>query len=138
MASPDVQICAIAGGSGAGKTTLAVKLLDRLGPRGSHLTIDWYYRDLSHLTPAERAVVNFDHPDSLEVELFDPLLGTFYESFSSSDLCFQRLLLSILLCFLQGSDQHVHLKPMAIPHCCNGLFQPRHSLAGRTNMSISS
>ncbi|MCL4125321.1 UNVERIFIED_CONTAM: hypothetical protein GTU68_009016, partial [Idotea baltica] len=61
---------AIAGGSGAGKTTLAVKLLDRLGDRGSHLTIDWYYRDLSHLTPAERAVVNFDHPDSLEVELF--------------------------------------------------------------------
>lgn len=70
MASPDVQICAIAGGSGAGKTTLAMKLLDRLGAKGSHLTIDWYYRDLSHLTPAERAVVNFDHPDSLEIELF--------------------------------------------------------------------
>lgn len=70
MPSPDVQICAIAGGSGAGKTTLAFTLLDRLGDRGSHLTIDWYYRDLSHMTPAERAVVNFDHPDSLEVELF--------------------------------------------------------------------
>ncbi len=70
MASADVQICAIAGGSGAGKTTLAVKLLDRLGEAGSHLTIDWYYRDLSHLTAAERAVVNFDHPDSLEVDLF--------------------------------------------------------------------
>lgn len=70
MASPDVQICAIAGGSGAGKTTLAVKLLDLLGDRASHHTIDWYYRDLSHLSPDERAVVNFDHPDSLEVELF--------------------------------------------------------------------
>ena len=70
MASPDVQICAIAGGSGAGKTTLAFKLLERLGDQASHHTIDWYYRDLSYLSPAERAVVNFDHPDSLEVELF--------------------------------------------------------------------
>ena len=64
------KICAISGGSGAGKTTLALKLLERLGERGSHLTIDWYYRDLSHLSDAERAVVNFDHPDSLEVDLF--------------------------------------------------------------------
>jgi len=70
-----VQICAIAGGSGAGKTTLALKLLDRLGSMGSHFTIDWYYRDLSHLTPYERALVNFDHPDSLEVELFAQHLG---------------------------------------------------------------
>jgi len=70
VAPSDVQICAIAGGSGSGKTTLAIKLLDQLGDAGSHFTIDWYYRDLSHLTLAERAAVNFDHPDSLEVDLF--------------------------------------------------------------------
>lgn len=70
MGSRDVQICAIAGGTGAGKTTLALKLLNRLGDRATHLTIDWYYRDLSGLTPEERSVVNFDHPDSLEVDLF--------------------------------------------------------------------
>lgn len=70
MASPDVQICAIAGGTGSGKTTLAHKLLDRLGSRAAHLTIDWYYRDLSSLTSDERALFNFDHPDSLEVDLF--------------------------------------------------------------------
>lgn len=63
-------MCAISGGSGAGKTTLAVALLDRLGDQASHHTIDWYYRDLSHLSDEERAVVNFDHPDSLEVDLF--------------------------------------------------------------------
>ncbi len=65
-----VTVCAIAGGSGAGKTTLAIKLLERLGARAQHFTIDWYYRDLSHLTPPERDAVNFDHPDSLEVDLF--------------------------------------------------------------------
>ena len=70
MTSEGVKVCAIAGGSGAGKTTLAKMLLDRLGASATHLTIDWYYRDLSHLIPAERAAVNFDHPDSLEVELF--------------------------------------------------------------------
>jgi len=75
VAAPKVVVCAIAGGSGAGKTTLAVKLLDRLGQHGSHFTIDWYYRDLAHLTPEQRAVVNFDHPDSLEVELFADHLG---------------------------------------------------------------
>lgn len=73
--SPEVStnpptLCAIAGGSGAGKTTLALKLLDRLGADGAHFTIDWYYRDLTHLTPAERNEVNYDHPDSLEVDLF--------------------------------------------------------------------
>lgn len=63
-------ICAIAGGSGAGKTTLALKLAERLGDRAGHLAIDWYYRDLSHLAPSERKLVNYDHPDSLEFELF--------------------------------------------------------------------
>lgn len=76
MTSAGVQICAIAGGSGAGKTTLAVKLLERLGELGAHLTIDWYYRDLSHMDPVDRAVVNYDHPDSLEVELFADHLAT--------------------------------------------------------------
>lgn len=71
-----VKVCAIAGGSGAGKTTLAKLLLERLGADATHLTIDWYYRDLAHLTPAERATVNFDHPDSLEVDLFAHHLGT--------------------------------------------------------------
>ncbi len=59
-----------AGGTASGKTTLALKLLDRLGDGATHLTIDRYYRDLSGLTPEDRSVVNFDHPDSLEVDLF--------------------------------------------------------------------
>ncbi len=63
-------VVAVSGGSGAGKTTLAFKLLALLGDRATHTTIDWYYHDWSHLSPDERAKVNFDHPDSLEVSLF--------------------------------------------------------------------
>lgn len=72
----EVIVCTIAGGSGAGKTTLARKLHDRLGDYSSQLAIDWYYRDLRHLTPADRAQVNYDHPDSLEVDLFCADLAT--------------------------------------------------------------
>ena len=65
------MICGICGGSGAGKTTLAVQLITRLGANSvSALAFDAYYRDLSHLSVEDRGVVNYDHPDSLDNELF--------------------------------------------------------------------
>ena len=63
-------VVGIAGGSGSGKTTLATALLDRLGDdKGVVIPHDAYYRDLAHLTVAEREEHNFDHPDALETEL---------------------------------------------------------------------
>jgi len=63
-------IIGIAGGSGSGKTTVAQTILQRVGPdRISFLQHDAYYKDLSGLPPAQRAEVNFDHPNSLETEL---------------------------------------------------------------------
>lgn len=61
----------IAGGSGAGKTTLAVKLFHALGGETNvaYIVHDSYYKDLSHLSMEERAKCNFDHPESLETEL---------------------------------------------------------------------
>ncbi|MSR38894.1 MAG: uridine kinase [Planctomycetes bacterium] len=59
----------IAGGSGSGKTTLTQLLATRLGSRCSVVQHDAYYRQLAHLPPQERAMVNFDHPDSLDNEL---------------------------------------------------------------------
>jgi len=63
-------IIGIAGGSGSGKTTIAEAMVQDIGPSAAELILhDSYYRDLSHLTPEQRAQVNYDHPDSLETEL---------------------------------------------------------------------
>lgn len=63
-------VIGIAGGSGSGKTTVAQEILQRVGPdRIAYIQHDSYYKDLTGLPPAQRTVVNFDHPNSLETEL---------------------------------------------------------------------
>lgn len=60
-------IIGIAGCSGSGKTTLARELTGQLS--ATLLPLDFYYICLSHLPPDERALENFDHPNSLEHSL---------------------------------------------------------------------
>ena len=61
----------IAGGTCSGKTSLAVKIRDRLGEdRCVLLAQDSYYKDGSTLTPAAQAAINYDHPDAFD----NPLL----------------------------------------------------------------
>jgi len=63
-------IIGLAGGSGSGKTTIAEKIVQEIGPEHVGLIQhDAYYGDLSHLPVEERAKVNYDHPDSLETTL---------------------------------------------------------------------
>jgi len=63
-------IIGIAGGSGSGKTTVVKKILKSL-PAGSVSLIsqDAYYRNNGHLTPEQRAKINFDHPSAIEFGL---------------------------------------------------------------------
>jgi len=63
-------IIGIAGGSGSGKSTVVKKIIEKL-PRNSVTLIpqDSYYKDNGHLSPAERAKINFDHPSSIEFNL---------------------------------------------------------------------
>ncbi len=70
MSHVDSLVIGIAGGSGSGKTTVAQEILQRVGPeRIAFLQHDSYYKDLSGLPPAQKAEVNFDHPNSLETGL---------------------------------------------------------------------
>jgi uridine kinase len=61
-------VLGIAGCSGSGKTTLARELATQL--EATLFPLDLYYRDLSHFPLDAREKRNFDHPDSLESELF--------------------------------------------------------------------
>lgn len=66
----DITIIAISGGSGSGKTTLATQLENHYGENACLISLDSYYKDLSHLSEIERSKINFDHPDCLDFELF--------------------------------------------------------------------
>ncbi len=61
-------ILGIGGCSGSGKTTLARELAAQLD--ATLFPLDLYYRDLSQFPLDSRDKRNFDHPDSLENELF--------------------------------------------------------------------
>jgi uridine kinase len=61
----------LAGGSGSGKTTVAQVILDRIGVDNiAYVPHDAYYKDLSNLPREQHATINFDHPDSLDGDLF--------------------------------------------------------------------
>ena len=64
-------IVAISGGTGSGKTTLAKKIIDSYqNIKINYLSLDSYYRDFSQMSFTERSKINFDHPDSIDFDLF--------------------------------------------------------------------
>lgn len=62
-------IIGVVGGSGSGKTTVTKAIQHAMQVRAAFLDQDGYYKDLGHLTLAERKLVNFDHPDSIDTDL---------------------------------------------------------------------
>jgi uridine kinase len=66
----DPVVIGVAGGTGSGKTTVAREILRRAGTdQISLIQHDAYYKDLSELPLAQRAMQNFDHPDALDNSL---------------------------------------------------------------------
>ena len=63
-------IVGIAGGSAAGKSVLARRLIEALGAEQAVIiSQDSYYHDRSHLDPDQRTKCNFDHPDAIDFGL---------------------------------------------------------------------
>ena len=60
----------IAGGSASGKSTVVDKIIKGLS--SVEVTVirnDDYYKDQTHLTPEQRVLTNYDHPQSLDNDL---------------------------------------------------------------------
>lgn len=71
MTMRDIKLILIAGPSGSGKSTFAQGLshfLTEKGKTNAVISLDNYYRDLSHLSETERASSNFDQPNAWELE----------------------------------------------------------------------
>ncbi len=65
----DCIIIGIAGGTGSGKSTFTNRLKEEFGDRVSVIYYDNYYKAHDDIPLEERALINYDHPDSFETDL---------------------------------------------------------------------
>jgi uridine kinase len=68
------QIVGIAGGSCAGKSWLAERIIESLGQRAVRVSLDNFYLDRSSLSAGRRARLNFDHPRAIDWPRFEETL----------------------------------------------------------------
>src|SRR5689334_7937823 len=64
-------LVAIVGGSSSGKSWLAQRLAELIPARVVRLSMDDFYLDRSHLSPARRSKINYDHPRAIDWRLFE-------------------------------------------------------------------
>ncbi|WP_119342819.1 uridine kinase [Facilibium subflavum] len=83
MLNKEIVIIGVVGGSGSGKSLLANTIVEELetlhAERVTVLSEDHYYRDNSHLSPAELDKLNYDHPDAFEHSLLKKQLQQLIE-----------------------------------------------------------
>ncbi|MGB4205011.1 MAG: uridine kinase [Bacteroidales bacterium] len=114
-------IIGIAGGSGSGKSTV-VKKITKLLPKDSVVVIpqDAYYKDNGHLSPEERALINFDHPSSIEFNLLIRHLDQLREGNN-----IQMPIYSYLTCARAKETIEIHPKSVIIVEGILVLTNPR-------------
>ncbi|AXK51224.1 uridine kinase [Spiroplasma alleghenense] len=71
MENKKTNIIIISGGSASGKTTVAKRIANDIlkGKSVINLSMDSYYRDFKEVGKDKTKDINFDHPDSIDVEL---------------------------------------------------------------------
>jgi len=67
MTSP--VIIGICGGTGSGKTCITEAIRDQLGDELTIIAQDAYYKPFNRLQLEEKEKINFDHPNSLDMDL---------------------------------------------------------------------
>ena len=82
-----MRVIGLTGASGSGKSTIAedlqkICLGDSETPMVTLMSVDRYYRDLSHLMLSEREKVDFDHPSAIEFELVADHLAQLRQGFA--------------------------------------------------------
>lgn len=114
-------VIGIAGGSGSGKSTV-VKKITKLLPKDSVVVIpqDAYYKDNGHLSPEERALINFDHPSSIEFNLLIRHLDQLREGNT-----IQMPIYSYLTCARAKETIEIHPKSVIIVEGILVLTNPR-------------
>ena len=70
------MLVAIVGGSGSGKSWLAGLLEKSLSGKAGRISLDDFYRDRSHLSPAQRIRINFDNPSAIDWAEFKKVLAS--------------------------------------------------------------
>lgn len=81
-------LVAIVGGSGSGKSWFADALARALGKEAARISLDDFYRDRSHLSTARRALINFDHPKSIDWDGFETVLKTLARGTTAEAPCY--------------------------------------------------
>lgn len=112
-------IIGIAGGSGSGKTTLVKHLLATYS-KGmiTHVPMDAYYRDHSHLSEEEKVNYNFDHPCALD---FDLLIR--HLQLLKNNISVERPVYSFLTCSRSNKVETIHPAEIIL---VEGLFALSH------------
>lgn len=113
-----VLVVGIAGFSGSGKTTVAQKLARALD--GIHFPLDNYYRDLSHLSPEERARQNFDDPALIE----SPLLAEHVAALARGEIIQRPLYDFSTHTRILNRTETIHLAPLLVVEGLFALFYP--------------
>lgn len=63
-------IIGVAGGTGSGKSTFTNRIKNEFGDKVSVIYYDNYYKAHDDIPFEERKLINYDHPDAFETELF--------------------------------------------------------------------